>query len=99
MVQPVEKDALLQELDQAAEDWDNMPEWMKPLTLIPGLASRVLPRTRGGCHPACALGPQADHPGYLGYRCITESVDPLPWPGEDGYEASVIPPGSHGPQD
>lgn len=39
-------------------------------------------RTQGGCHPHCSLGPRADHPGYLGYRCITESGTPLPWPGE-----------------
>lgn len=50
-------------------------------------------RTRGGCHPRCCLGPNADHPGYLGYRCITESVETLPWPGEDGYDESLIPPG------
>ena len=48
------------------------------------------------CHPRCALGPYRDHPGYLGYRCITESVDTLPWPGEDGYEASVLPPAECG---
>lgn len=34
------------------------------------------------CHQGCALGPSADHPGYLGYRCISSSVEPLPFPDE-----------------
>lgn len=45
--------------------------------------------TGGGCHPRCTLGPNADHPGYLEYRCITDAVDTLPWPGEDGYVDSL----------
>ena len=51
----------------------------------------------GDCHPRCSLEPRTDHPGYLGYRCITDMVDTLPWPGEDGYEDSLTPPaGSEG---
>lgn len=31
------------------------------------------------CRTECALGPEIDHPGYLGYRCIDSNGDPLPF--------------------
>lgn len=36
----IEAPWILSELDQAAKDWENQPEWMKPLTDAPYFASR-----------------------------------------------------------
>lgn len=40
------------------------------------------------CHPDCVLGPNADHPGYLEYRCIDGNVNSLPFPGEERVEVN-----------
>lgn len=50
------------------------------------------------CHPDCDLGPDVDHAGYLGYRCVDTHGCSLPFPGEDhpgcflSPEATTTPP-------